>query len=284
MSIFYAEEHKTYYNYNVPELVVFKSFELDKNSPPVFSEMEKSMLCFVGEGEIVAKFGRNHVKNIKGGNFFLVPASVNFYGWQLCRSKLMCCSFADTPKFCNIYSMENLANDLGNKGCVDNGFFTLPICKRLHNFLCLLAGCMEDGIQCAHFLRLKLQELFILLRVYYSKEDLAKMFSPILGLDDKFRELVLSHYKEFVDIKQFAALLNMTPSTFQRKFKSEFKKPVNEWLMDRKCELIIRDIKTTGKTINEISDEYGFSSTQYFSNFCRRQFGKTPTQLRFEDF
>ena len=54
--------------------------------------------------------------------------------------------------------------------------------------------------------------------------------------------------------------------------------------MDLKSEQIIRDIKTSTKSINEISDEYGFSSLQYFSNFCKRRFGKNLYELRAESF
>lgn len=284
MSIFYSEEHKTCYNYNVPELSVFKYFKLDKDSPPVFMEMERSMLCFVARGDVVVRLGRQRTQVISGRTFFLVPSGSNFFGWQHSHAELMCCSFVDTPKFCNIYTIENLAKEMGEVVDAGEEFVTLPICDRLHQFLCLLGDCMDDGILCAHFHQLMLQELFLLLRGYYSKHDLARMFVPILGFDNGFRGLVLKHYKDFADIKQFAELANMTPSTFQRKFKQEFKKSVNEWLLDRKCELIIRDIKTSPKTINEISDEYGFSSMQYFSTFCKRHFGKTPTELRAEPF
>lgn len=284
MSIFYEEEHKTCYNYEVTDLSVFKYFSLDKNSPPVFSEMDRSMICFVGEGSIEARFGLHHTAIINAGNFFLVPSGVNFYGKQLEYAKVICCSFSDTPQFCNLYTIENLANELDFDKIDNEDFLILPIRERMHQFLCLLAECMKDGVLCIHYHQLKLQELFLLLRIYYSKEDLARMFSPILGVDNDFRSFVLSHYKEFVDIKQFSSLANMTPSTFQRRFKQIFKKTVNEWFMERKCELIIREIKTSPKTINEISDECGFSSVQYFSNFCKRQFGKNPTELRLDSF
>ena len=282
MSVFYEEEHKTCYNYNVPQQTVFKYFKLKDDSPSIFLEMGRSMLCFVAEGELEVKFGHQQTNIIGGRRFFLVPSGVNFYGRQLCETSVMCCSFSDTPKFCNIYTLEHLADSMGK---VDDGSFAvLPICDRLHMFLRFLYDCMDDGILCAHFHQLKLQELFLLLRAYYSKEDLARMFSPVLGIDADFRQFVLEHYREFVDVKQFASLANMTVSTFQRKFKHEFKKPVNEWLLDRKCELIIRDLKTSLKTINEISEDYGFSSLQYFSNFCKHQFGKSPTELRSDPF
>ena len=287
MSIFYEEEHKTCYNYNVPNASVFKYFELEKDSPPVFSDLDHSMLCFVGKGTIVIKFGRHSTVEIGERRFFFVPPCVNFYGWQLSSAQLLTCAFTGVPEFCNIYTLDNLAHELqvsGSKSTDDNQLFTLPICDRLHEFFCLLTDCMKDGKMCMHYHQLKLQDLFLLLRAYYSKVDLAKMFMPVLGVDNDFRSFVLQHYRQFADIKQLSELANMSPSTFQRKFKQTFKKPVNEWLLERKCELIIREIKTSPKTINEISDEYGFSSVQYFSNFCKRQFGKNPTELRSEPF
>ncbi|WP_272960846.1 helix-turn-helix domain-containing protein [Barnesiella viscericola] len=285
MSIFYEEVHKTCYNYEVSELSVFKYFNLRKNSPPVFSEVDRSMLCMVCEGTIEVQFGRHGTEVVEAGNFFLVPPGVYFYGRQIGQAQVMCGSFSGKPKFCNIYSIENLYHDATASHInPEDSFYTLPIRERLQQFLELLAACINDGIMCIHFHQLKLQELFLLLRMYYTKAELACMFAPIFGADDDFRQFVLKHYKEFVDIKQFSALANMTPSTFQRHFKQTFKKPVNKWFMDLKSEQIIRDIKTSTKSINEISDEYGFSSLQYFSNFCKRQFGKNPTELRAESF
>ena len=284
MSIFYEEEHKTCYNYTVPEESVFKYFELEKDSPPVFSEMNRSMLCFVGKGTIVIKFGRHNTVEIGERRFFFVPPCVNFYGWQLTSAQLLTCAFTGIPKFCNIYTFDNLTHEMQESVSKENRLFTLPICDRLHEFFCLLTECMQDGILCMHYHQLKLQELFLLLRAYYSKEDLVKMFMPVLGVDNEFRSFVLQHYRKFADIKQFSELANMSPSTFQRKFKQTFRKPFNEWLLERKSELIIRELKTSTKAINEIADEFGFSSVQYFSNFCKRQFGKNPTELRFDPF
>lgn len=285
MPIFYEEEHKTCYNYGVADLSSFAIKNLKGSSSPVYFETERSMLCFVEKGSVEAWFGKHRMAHIEEGHFFLVPAGVVFGNKAQDHTQVVCCSFADTPKFCNLYTIETLSKEVKVREDMSvSPVFTLPICERLHSFLELLVACMNDGIQCVHFHQIKVQELFLMLRMYYSKEDLARMFAPILGHDNEFRRFVLDHYKEFVDIKQFASLANMTPSTFQRRFKQMFRLPVSEWLTRRKSELIIREIKTSSKTINEISDEYGFSSVQYFSNFCKRQFGKTPTELRSETF
>ena len=284
MSIFYEDEHKTCYNYNVPELSLFKWFELDKTSPPVFLEVEKSVLIFVVDGLIEAQFGSHRTEDVGAGQFFFVPSGVHFYGSQHCRSRVMSCSFADTPQFCNLRTIDTLAGGISDDDDLRDMFYTLPIRPQLRKFIDFVAECLADGIHCAHFHQLKLQEMFLLMRVYYTKDELARMFAPILGCDNEFRRFVLAHYKEVAGVEQFAEAANMSVSTFQRKFKQTFKKPVAEWLLDRKCEMVIREIKTSSKTFDQIADECSFSSVQYFSNFCKSHFGKTPTELRSEEF
>ena len=92
----------------------------------------------------------------------------------------------------------------------------------------------------------------------------------------------MSNYENVTDVKHFAALLHMPVTTFQRKFKKHFKTPVKQWLLDRKAERMLSDIKTTNRSITDLSKRYGFSSVSYFSNFCKHYFGKTPTELRAE--
>ena len=51
-------------------------------------------------------------------------------------------------------------------------------------------------------------------------------------------------------------------------------------------ELLVRKAKqlltTTDSSVQEISDQLGFSSTSYFRKILHRQTGKTPTQIRRE--
>ena len=86
------------------------------------------------------------------------------------------------------------------------------------------------------------------------------------------------------DIAAMAGQLNMSTATFQRKFKQTFHETAGQWLLDRKAERIVRQLKTTSLSFDQICFENGFSSLAYFSNFCKRVFGKTPTQLRNEAF
>lgn len=141
-----------------------------------------------------------------------------------------------------------------------------------HNF--------EEGLNCIHYHRLKQEELCILLRGYYSPEQLYGLLGSIVGGSDNFKDFVLRNYKNITDIAAFASIANMSVRNFQRKFKAEFNLSAREWLNERRAEHILRDIRSSDKTIAEIALSYGFASPSYFTIFCKQHFGKTPSQLR----
>ena len=112
----------------------------------------------------------------------------------------------------------------------------------------------------------------ILLRGYYSLEDLYILLKSVIGSSDNFKDFVLENYQHVNDVSDFALLAHMSVRNFQRKFKEEFKWPVREWLL--------RDIRNTDKSIAEIATSYGFATASYFTVFCKQYFGMTPSELR----
>lgn len=102
----------------------------------------------------------------------------------------------------------------------------------------------------------------------------------VIGNSDNFKDFVFQNYRDVNDVSSFALLANMSVRNFQRKFKAEFKRPVREWLNERRAERILRDIRNTDKNIAEIAVGYGFTSPSYFTIFCKQYFGMTPSELR----
>lgn len=81
-------------------------------------------------------------------------------------------------------------------------------------------------------------------------------------------------------MRGFASLANMSIRNFQRKFKAEFKRPVREWLNERRAKRILHNIRNTDRSIAEIAASYGFATSSYFTIFCKQYFGMTPSELR----
>lgn len=285
MRLFYQEEHKTCYHYAEKSTATFKVYHLQHDTPPAQARLECSLMVFVIEGESLIRYGAGKPFVVPAGRFFLVEPGTLFTGHQQIPTLVMTMAFVGAPQLCNIYTLENLVRDTQGASLPVDPHFTLPIRPRLREFLDLVMHCLDDGLSCAHYHELKREEFFLLVRAYYSKEELAALFRPLLGIDHDFRRQVLEACaKGCCDIAAMAGQLNMSTATFQRKFKQTFHETAGQWLLNRKAERIIRQLKTTSLTFDQICFENGFSSPAYFSNFCKRVFGKTPTQLRNEAF
>lgn len=139
---------------------------------------------------------------------------------------------------------------------------------------------LVDGLNCLHYHKVKQEELCILLRSYHSPDELYTLLKSVVGNSDNFKDFVLQYYKRVSSVSGFAALANMSLRNFQRRFKTEFKCSAQQWLTDRRAEHILLDIRSTDKELAEIAVDYGFATPSYFTLFCKRYFGKTPSALR----
>ena len=104
----------------------------------------------------------------------------------------------------------------------------------------------------------------------------------MIGADLDFKDFIFTHYLNISNVNEFAELAHLTPATFNRRFKAAFKQPAHKWFAERKAERILRDIKISDKTFEEISIEQGLSSPAYLTTFCKQHFGKAPSELRSE--
>ena len=54
----------------------------------------------------------------------------------------------------------------------------------------------------------------------------------------------------------------------------------SEWILNKKREGILEDLKHTRARIGDICHRYGFDSMSHFAHFCKASFGDTPRSLR----
>ena len=161
------------------------------------------------------------------------------------------------------------------------GITLLPIHELLFKELEVTREIMRTGMSCIHYQRIKKEMLFIELRGFYQKEDLARFFAPILGTDNDFKENVLRIYPQVETAQELIDRLNMSPSAFKRKFRETFGISARQWLIRKKEQKLIRDILMTNISIAELAEKYKFTAN-YMTTFCRKRFGKSPTELRLE--
>lgn len=282
MSLFYKQEHTTCYNYTLPTSATFKIIKFTPSKTPQIIDVDRSVIIFLLEGEILVTYNNYKNRVHKKGQMTLLPRNSSCYARIVKDCTILSCSFVQNIDFCNQFSLADLMRFIPKKYTYN--FEMLPIKETMNQFIELLKTCLNDGINCVHFHELMKKELFILFRAYYSKEELATFFYPLLGKDLDFKDFVLTNYLSIDDLQEFAQQANLSIDTFKRRFKEAFGESAHKWITQRKSEFIYRDLIATDKSFADIASEYKMSSQAYLSTFCKRHFGKSPQELRDRSF
>lgn len=213
----------------------------------------------------------------KKNEIAFIPAGSSYSTTVKTPSHLIVCWFSNDIKPFNRIYLESLSK---YKKDITYSYNTLPFQGEIKTFLKLLNEYLEGGVRHKHLQELKLQELFILFKAYYTKEQLAAFFHPILSQDTDFSHFVLSNYRKVANVEEFARLAHISLSAFNRKFKKHFNKSVYQWMLHRKTADVLDDIQSTNKSFLTISLDWNFSSQAHLTKFIKQQCGLSPSQIR----
>ena len=278
MDILYPEQHRGCMEYRRQGAIRFRFSAFPNPHLPESLEIQRSTVLFLLDGEISVTCDNFSDKILRANEMALCPAHSCTYVRIIQPGHFISCAFTELQNLCNRLSFQNLHNFVPKNFRYD--YTILPVRPRIREYLTLLRHGLEDGLGCTHFHEMKGQELFLLLRAYYTNEELASFFFPLLGENLDFKNWIRMNYQLFLPIKDFAAMANMSVDTFKRTFKKEFGMPIHKWLTEQKAHLVCRDIMLGKQTLAEIADRYRFSSQAYLCTFCKTRLGKTPQELR----
>lgn len=280
--LLYKEEHLTCKNYLTGDSAIFEEVRLKAGKLFIREDIGRSTLVFLLSGDINISTKNVVSHPITAGYMFLVAAGDSFYGRAVTDVTLLRCSFTQEMALCNKFAMKNLIGFTPDEDTQeDSGITLLPVHPLLRRELEITAAIMREGLLCAHYQRIKLDIIFMELRGFYKKEELVRLFEPLLSMDDDFKSRVLAIYPRINSTKELMGELQMSPATFKRKFHNSFNVPPKKWLIQKKKEKLFRDIVMTDLPFAEIADKYNLAGN-YLTTFCKEHFGKTPTELRQE--
>lgn len=80
--------------------------------------------------------------------------------------------------------------------------------------------------------------------------------------------------------EELARACCMSGSVFRKRFKEEFGIPVSEWLRQQRKQRIKRMLGDRDIPLWQIAESNGFNMASTFSDYCRRNFGEPPLQIR----
>ena len=72
----------------------------------------------------------------------------------------------------------------------------------------------------------------------------------------------------------------MSRPTFIRHFKTCFGEPPKTWVNKVKGEALFKALRNTNDTLEEIANQFKFSSVQRMSTFCKETLEGTPHEIR----
>lgn len=287
MDIIYKKEHMECPNYQVtlPHSIEVKEITdkqgFDEPSPHcrIVITLEGGLSYLLDEGDLKNR-GR-----MKERQILLLPPNRAFKLTTSRRSKLLIIQLKEVLRFCEGYSIEKLTHQtddlfLGSEEKSKQKSHLLSVNEGLESYLSGVLLCISKGFYCKSFFDLKIKEFFYLLRAFYTKEKLALFFREILSADTCFSSFVICNHHKYNTVSKLSAAANMTPWSFEKQFKKVFSMPAYQWMKEHKAKGIYQAICTERTPLKELAIRFGFSSKSSFSEFCRKNIGETPGQLR----
>jgi AraC-like DNA-binding protein len=99
---------------------------------------------------------------------------------------------------------------------------------------------------------------------------------------NKVYEYAFQNYRKKVSLKDFADLLNMTPTSFSRYFKMKNNKPFSQFISEIRIKHACEMLNETDESISQICYECGFNTLSNFNKQFKEVMLKKPTQYRKE--
>lgn len=150
----------------------------------------------------------------------------------------------------------------------------------IQSFARLMDEYIQNGLKSDLLFDVKRQEFFLLFFATYPRQELASFFYPLIGDGVHFKEFVISNHTKAKNVQQLAQMANYSTSGFIKKFMKYFNESPYQWMIRQKAKVILDDICSSQTPLKEIAFKYNFSSYQHFMEFCKMQFGVTPSQLQ----
>ena len=277
MELLYPQEHLSCLNYQNGDRPLIECKKLSEQqhweeSPKVHK------IIFIVDGELEHSYENQNKKNISKGNVMLIPAGYKISCKALTDVSLVVFRINKEIQLCDRFPLSRLSGVYDDVDGLNIGYLEMKDCT--WNYINDLTKYILHGFKCYHYFDLKINEFMFILRGFYSKEELFLFFYPLISSDTGFTHQVLLRYQQAKNVQELAALTNYSVSGFEKHFKKAFGVSAGKWLKERRAINIYHEINSSQKSLKSICSDFGFSSITYFNDYCKRQFGVPPGEIR----
>lgn len=255
------------------EAMAYRKYSKGQHFPA--EKMTRNCILFLVKGEILLNSNEYPGTVLKANHFVLLAIGSKTELLALTDVEYLAYWFTELPVICQEQLKEIL-----KRAQEPINYTPLTANRQVKEVLAQIKGHLEEKEPNEEYLDLKAKELLFILVTHYTVAQISAFFYPISSYTESFHYFVMQNYDKVKNVEEFAHLGGYTTTTFRRLFKNMYGIPVYEWILDRKREGILNDLRTTHQRISVISNRYGFESLSHFAHFCKDSFGDTPRSLR----
>lgn len=276
MNEWHSFSHEECEHYISEYHIGFRVIQPQKGDAYEGQKFEFHSLVFMLKGEVELSYNEFIGHCFKQGDLFFMPQGSLIYGTAIVDSRMLILTFNNrVNSLCDNCTLSKHATLVQP---TEYEFMPLPIHHRLALFISGMEEYIKEGIKCSYLHQLKQRELFILLQYCYTKEEVIKLFYPILG-KPSFHSWVVENYKPEMSITELASQCNMAERTFSRKFVETFGITFRSWMLKQRVKHIKLRMSMPGASFKDIMNDFGFSNSSHFARFCKDNYGMTPSAL-----
>lgn len=116
---------------------------------------------------------------------------------------------------------------------------------------------------------------------FLTEEDfrMAEKYLPDFKCNS-FKNIVELKAKEVRTGSELAKCCHISETTFRERFQQTFGMNVAEWLREKRKKNIEEMLKHADMLLTKVAEANDFNSLSTFSDYCKRNFGKSPSEIR----
>ncbi len=126
-------------------------------------------------------------------------------------------------------------------------------------------------------------KMFLLQYHHNGQKHLAFTDAPLCGNDvqiEKAQRWMLAHLSEDNLLQRAAHEIQLTESTFNRRFKQAMQTSPNAWVQQMRIAKAKEALELTQQTVDDISALVGYQDSSFFRRLFKRETGLSPAQYR----
>ncbi len=265
------------HNYYITDFSVGFSIKQERKGKTIqIKEMHLNHLLFLIEGELNVSYNefRNHL--CVAGEMIFISRDSNLLAEAYTEIRYLLLSFNNQLSILDQLDLSDL-KEFNNER---NIFNKLDIRPPLQGVIDSILFYQQNKVESPQLDEAKQKEIFLVLKTFYTKQELARFLKPILNQDIDFKAYIIKNYINAKNVEELAQLCNLSVRSLTRKFKLYFEDSPYRWMLKQKSHHIKALLADKKIPMQQIIKEYGFSSPAHFTTYCKKHFGMTPSAYR----